>query len=1004
MSSDTDPQTVQRIRDALARRRNFPESTYRLQFHAGFTFRDATAIVPYLRELGVTHVYASPYLKARPGSTHGYDVIDHRSLNPEIGTQADYERWLAAMRQHGLAHILDTVPNHVGVATNDNAWWNDVLENGPASRFAHYFDISWHGSPRPELQDKVLLPLLGKPYAQALESGELKLTFENGAFAVNYYDRRFPISPKTYPMILAHHLNELESELGAASNDWRRYQGLISLADDLPARGEKGTFQVEERHANAQSLKAGLADLAAESEPVRRFIERNLARFNGTVGDAASFDLLDDLLTGQCYRLAYWRVAPDEINYRRFFDINDLAAISMERPAVFHETHELILQWLGRCQLQGLRIDHPDGLYDPKQYFLRLQQAYVLAVAKAEGIPLTESKAARVAERLASEEPTGWPLYVAVEKILAIGEPLPGDWAISGTSGYDFLDMASAMFVKPEGGPALTRFYEELVPAMPAFEDLVYQKKRLILDIALSSELHMLAHRLDRLAQRDRASRDFTQSGLREALREVIACFPVYRSYVSAERVREDDRKYVDEAVEQAIARNPATEPAAFHFIQDMVLQQPSRFFRDADRAAQLKFAGKFQQLTAPVTAKGIEDTAFYLYNRLISLNEVGGDPDHFGVTPAELHEYLHHRQTKWPYALSPLSTHDTKRSEDVRARINVLSEIPEEWASRVRTWARVNALHKKDVDSSQAPDVNDEYLLYQTLLGAWPLGPLNDPARAEFIKRIQAYMEKAIREAKTHTSWTRPNADYEDAVKAFVTAILDPKTGSAFLDDFVPFQQRVSHWGMFNSLSQTLLRLTAPGAPDTYQGTELWDFSLVDPDNRRPVDYKRRQQMLREIGKGFESAVSRERFLRELLRVPNDGRAKLLLTWRVLSLRREKPGLFTAGRYVPLQATGFRPDYVFAFARRLGDSWAIVIVPRFFATLAPDAQFAPLGRDVWLDTELILPADLRVPSGRLRDVITGDLVSLTQAPGGEPCIDLATALETFPLALLVSE
>lgn len=998
---EIDPHFVQKIRDAVARRRNLPESTYRLQFHAGFTFRDATAIVPYLRDLGVTHVYASPYLKARAGSTHGYDVIDHGSLNPEIGAPADYDNWLAALREHGLGHILDIVPNHVGVATNENAWWSDILENGPASRFAHHFDIAWHGSPRPELQDKVLLPLLGKPYAQVLESGELKLTFENGTFAINYYDRRFPISPRTYPRILAHRITELESRLDPAGDDWREYQDLISLADDLPARRATGSLQVEERHANAEALKRSLAKLAARSDTIRRFIEQNVAAFNGKAGDPKSFDLLDDLLSAQCYRLAYWRVAPDEINYRRFFDINDLAAISMERPEVFRATHALVLRWLGQGQLQGLRIDHPDGLYDPKEYLLRLQQAYVLAVAKAEGIPLNDGQAAVIARQIAQDERTGWPLYIVVEKILAIGEPLPNDWPVHGTSGYDFLDMANALFIRPEGEPALTRFYQERVPTMPSFEDLVYQKKRLILDTALSSELHMLAHRLDRLAQRDRASRDFTQTGLRDALREVIACFPVYRSYVSAQGVREDDRRYVNEAIEAAIARNPVTEPLVFHFIRDMVLQRPSRFFSDADRAAQLKFAGRFQQLTAPVTAKGIEDTAFYLYNRLISLNEVGGDPNHLGVPPAELHDYLRDRQVKWPFALSPLSTHDTKRSEDVRARINVLSEIPDEWASHVADWVRLNGPHKTMLGSAAAPDANDEYLLYQTLVGAWPFGPMDDAGRAAFTQRIQAYMEKAIREAKAHTSWTRPNPEYEAAVKAFVAKILDPRTAADFLDGFIPFQRRISQWGLFNSLSQALLRLTAPGAPDTYQGTELWDFSLVDPDNRRPVDYELRRKLLTDVQSRFDANADRAPFPSELLDARDDGRIKLLLTWRVLLLRRQKPGLFTAGEYLPAQVTGTRADHVFAFARRHGNDCAIVIVPRFFANLMPDARDTPLGARVWGDTRVAIPATR--PASRLSDVFTGTPIDIGSHDAAGYSVRVADALHAFPVGLLTA-
>jgi (1->4)-alpha-D-glucan 1-alpha-D-glucosylmutase len=924
-----DPELTRTLRDALARRRNLPGSTYRVQFHAGFTFRDATAIVPYLRELGITHVYASPYLKARAGSTHGYDVIDHRALNPEVGTQADYDAFRAELKRNGMSHILDTVPNHVGVATNDNAWWNDVLENGPASRFAKYFDISWQGSPRPELHDKVLLPVLGKHYAEALEAGELQLKFENGQVAVYYYDRRFPISPRTVPAELT---------------------------------------------------------------------EKTVAEFNGAPGDPKSFDRLDKLLMSQSYRLAYWRVAPDEINYRRFFDINDLAALGMERQEVFDSTHELILQWLGAGQLQGLRIDHPDGLYDPAQYFLRLQQAYLLAVAKAERIALDPTQALAIARQIAADDPTGWPLYVTVEKILAFGEPLPPDWAVHGTSGYDFLDMVNGLFVASTNQASFDEIYHEQAPDVPPFEDLVYQKKRLILNTAMASELHMLAHRLDRLAQLDRRSRDYTANGLRIALREVVACFPVYRSYISSEGVGQDDREYVNDAVQKAIARNPSIEPSVFHFIHDMVLLKPSRFFTDRDRSDQLRFARRFQQLTAPATAKGIEDTSFYIYNRLVSLNEVGGDPGHFGIDADALHAYLADRQAKWPYALSPLSTHDTKRCEDVRARINVLSEIPEEWQKRVSAWSRLNAAHRQRVAGADAPDANDEYLLYQTLIGAWPLGPF-DAERNAFVTRIQAYMEKAIREAKLHTSWTNPNADYEKAVKGFVAAILAP--GSEFVRDTAAFQAQVSRLGMLNSLSQTLLRLAAPGVPDTYQGTELWDFSLVDPDNRRPVDYSKRNDTLRGIRQAYESGKDRSAFVAELLQSKDDGRIKLFVTWRALSERQHKPELFASGEYLPARAIGSHTEHVFAFVRRKGSEIAIAIAPRFFSGLIASSNQGNHDASIWGDTRLIVPG--LASSMQLTNVLTGQAIAAHATAEGAS-ISLKEALQDLPIALLVTD
>jgi (1->4)-alpha-D-glucan 1-alpha-D-glucosylmutase len=857
-----------------------PESTYRLQLHAGFTFRDAAAIVPYLHALGVTHLYASPYLKARSGSTHGYDVIAHCSLNPELGTQADYDAWIDVMREHGMSHILDTVPNHVGVATNDNIWWNDVLEHGPSSQYAKFFDISWRGSPRPEMHDKVLLPLLGAQYGDVLERGELKIVHEDGKFWVRYHDRRFPLRPE-------------------------------SARDLSPNR---------------------------------------LDQINGSPGDPRSFDALDALLNQQHYRLAYWRTASDEINYRRFFDVNDLAALAMEHREVFEATHRLTLQLVAAGTVAGLRVDHPDGLYDPEQYLQRLKEKHVP--------------------------------YVIVEKILGHDEPLRDEWPVHGTSGYDFLNMVNGLFIDGRNADAFQRIYEQWIGQPCDFHELVYEKKKLILEIALASELQMLAHRLDRLAQLDRHSRDFTHKGLRDALREVIACFPVYRSYITKRGVREADETHVTRAVEQAIARNPTVEPAIFHFIRDALLQKL------ADRGEGkrwLEFAGKFQQLTAPVTAKGIEDTAFYIYNRFVSLNEVGGEPSQFGVSPEQLHRYFEQRQQRWPHALSALSTHDTKRSEDVRARLNVISELPDEWARQVQHWGEINARHRATVGGDEVPSRNEEYLLYQTIVGAWPLERWSADEYTQFIERVKAYMIKAMREAKVHTRWTDPNEQYESAVTNFVAAILTETTGGEFLAAMRDFRKRIAHVGLLNSLSQTLLRLAAPGVPDTYQGTEVWDFSLVDPDNRRPVDYATRASTLREL----------EHPPRELLTSLPDGRAKLLVTTEVLKLRRALPGLFTTGGYLPLQTSGAHAANIFAFERRMNGRRALIAVPRLITQLVAKEGDLPLG-ECWRDTTIRLP---RRDTHRWRNVFTGEYV--------EPLDDSVRVAELFahfPIALLLAD
>ncbi|HYO10221.1 MAG TPA: malto-oligosyltrehalose synthase [Tepidisphaeraceae bacterium] len=861
-----------------------PQSTYRLQFHANFTFADAAAVTDYLADLGVTHAYASPYLAARAGSTHGYDVIDHCRLNPEVGARADFDAWVESMRRRGMSHILDTVPNHVGVGTNDNRWWNDVLAHGPASRFANYFDITWQGSPRPELHGKVLLPVLGAPYGQVLEKGELKLKRDaDGALAVYYYDHRFPIDPATAP---------------------------------------------------------------ADPEAV------------------SSSDALHELLERQHYRLSYWRVASDEINYRRFFDINDLAALSMEREEVFEAAHGFIFELLKAGTVAGLRIDHPDGLYDPKQYFERLQRKYARDVLGDEQ---------RAGER---------PLYAVAEKILAIDEPLPESWPCDGTSGYDFLIMATGRFVDAASADAFTRIYDDWTGEASDFEELVYRKKKLILEISLASELRMLAHQLDRLAQRDRRTRDFTFAGLHAALREVIACFPVYRSYVTAAaRAHEADVRNTELAVERAIARNPKSDPSAFRYVADVVLlRSPLGAHEEA-----VRFAGKFQQVTAPTTAKGIEDTAFYLYNRLISLNEVGGEPQHFGVAPAALHEYLASRQRLWPHAMSATSTHDTKRSEDVRARINVLSEMPEAWRERVTRWGEINAPLRKRVDGLPAPSRNDEYLLYQTLIGAWPMSEAE--ARDEaFAKRITAYMIKAMREAKVFSSWTSPNEAYEGAVTGFAAAVIAHRP---FLDDFLPFQRRVSRFGLINSLAQTLLKIAAPGVPDTYQGTELIDLSLVDPDNRRPVDYARRRELLDQLRQ-------RDASPRALLATLEDGRAKLYLTWKALIARRDAAPLFTLGDYLPAEVRGPGADHLFAFARRHGNRAAVCVIPRLTSKLDAGGNDLSIGPAAWRDTTIVLPG---LEAARFTDGLTGRAL----APAGGGVLAAADVLADFPVALLLS-
>jgi (1->4)-alpha-D-glucan 1-alpha-D-glucosylmutase len=1016
---------------AVAARRTLPESTYRLQFKSDLTFRDAARITPYLAELGITHCYASPYLKARPGSGHGYDIVDHRKLNPELGNEDDYNAWVDTLRQHGMSHILDVVPNHMGIAGNENEWWNDVLENGPSSPYASYFDIDWNSGTRPELVGRVLLPVLGAPYGEVLESQQLKLEFTGGAFAISYFEHRFPIAPRTYASVLGRRLDELEKKLPADDPAVLEFQSILTSIKHLPDRMETDPALVAERMREKEVVKRRLAALVQDNAAVREHLESLVAEFNGRPGEPKSFDLLDDLIAAQAYRLSFWRVAADEINYRRFFDINELAAISAERDEVFLATHGLVLKLLAEGTIAGARIDHVDGLYDPRQYLERLQLYFVLAVARqvydtesafrsfdwsaVEG-PLREQIADAI--DAAATRRGDLPLYVVVEKILGADERLADDWATHGTSGYDFLNQLNGLFVAPARDD-FTRLYHAFIADDPAFPEVVYRSKRLVLQSAMSSELHVLGLQLDRIAQKHRWSRDFTLNSLRLALREVIACFPVYRSYIADDGVHESDKKCILRAVRSARNRNPAVSASLFNFVRDTLLQKPPQpgGADDAYHADQRRFAGKFQQVTSPVIAKGIEDTAFYQFNRLLSLNEVGGDPDRFGVAPTSLHKLFAERRERWPRALSTTATHDTKRGEDLRARLNVLSEVPTEWREAVSRWREMNRPHHVPVDELEVPDANEEYFLYQTLVGTWlpeavrgpwPVVRSQNPNRqsevvpyhsatadhglrtTDFVQRIQDYMHKALHEAKVHSSWINPDPAYDDAVKQFVASVLDPEKSQAFLEDLTAFVQRVAHYGYLNSLSQALVKLTAPGVPDTYQGTELWDFSLVDPDNRRPVDYDLRSHMLDEL----KLRAGDPELCRELLASMDDGRVKLYLMWRALQARKAHPGLFSEGEYLPLEVSGAQAEHVFAFARRHGDHAALVVVPRLLTGVVGEGEL-PLG-DLWADTHLTVPDDL---SGRWwRDAFTGELI-----PGATSPL-LSTLLAHLPVALLQAE
>ena len=957
------------------RSNSIPVATYRVQFNRDFTFAQAAELVPYLAALGISHCYASPYLRARPGSTHGYDIIDHNSLNPEIGTVEDYERFVSALHEHGMGQILDIVPNHMGVMGSDNAWWLDVLENGQASIYADYFDIDWEPL-KDELQGKVLVPVLGDQYGTILDRGELHLSFdtERGEFNLHYQQHRFPINPREYPRILGHGLNRLKQVVAPENSDLLELESLISAFGHLPTRNETAPEQRGERLRDKEIHKRRLAALCGRSPQITAFLEENTVALNGTVGDPRSFDQLHELIKAQAYRLAYWRVAADDINYRRFFDVNDLAALRQENHAVFEATHRFIFQLLKDGKINGLRVDHPDGLYDPAGYFSRLQKAGEVQTAE------NGSKSG----------------FVLIEKILTGNENLPTAWPISGTTGYEFMNLVNGLFVDQKAVGRMDRIYRAFVGHSVDFEEMVYDSKKIVMHGALTSELNVLANTLSRIALANRHTCDFTLNSLREALSEIAACFPVYRTYISAEQVSPSDRIYIEQAVECAKRNSAAADISVYDFIREVLLTRQGAGRADFYRRGVIDFAMKFQQFTSALMAKGLEDTSFYRYHRLSSLNEVGGDPRRFGVSIDDFHNANRERFANWPHTMLATSTHDTKRSEDVRSRINVLSEIPLLWRRKVRRWRDMNAARKRSINGMEAPSRNDEYLLYQTLVGAWPLE--TDLPCEHFCRRIQDYMLKAAREAKEKTSWANQNVQYEGALVDFVAAVLSGFDSGEFLADFLPFQRRVAQFGMLNSLSQTLLKLTLPGVPDLYQGSELWDFSLVDPDNRKSVDYEKRKSMLHQLqGRSSACPDETQAQLLELTQNMNDGRIKLYLTWKTLRVRNENPGLFDKGKYVRLEVSGSRKEHIVAFARQHHKQAAIVVVPRMCARLMSTEDGLLVKPSLWEDTRVIVSDVHGIRS--MRDVFTGETLTLDESNS----ILISSLLARFPFTLLVA-
>jgi (1->4)-alpha-D-glucan 1-alpha-D-glucosylmutase len=956
-----------------------PLSTYRLQFNAQFTFTRASAIVAYLDELGIGDCYASSYLAAVPGSPHGYDVADPTRLNPDLGTDEDYWLWIDALRSRGMGHVLDIVPNHMGIAQSANPWWQDVLENGPSSRFARFFDIEWRPV-KDELADKLLIPILGDQYGAVLERQELQLLYANGAFVVRYHDNRLPVAPDTYGMVLGDELGSwLESHAGEPADE---LQSILTAAEHLPSRSSREAEAIALRAREKEVVKRRLAALTASSPAVDVLIKACLRRFNGIAGQPRTFDRLDALLNAQSYRLAHWRVASEEINYRRFFDVNQLAALRMEDPAVFDEVHRFVFELVRRGAATGLRIDHVDGLFAPGDYLNRLQS------------------------RLSPNRD----FYIVVEKILGQGEELSRDWPVHGTTGYEFASVVNNLFVDQRNERALDDIYKRVIrdrrlhdddaaaAERLSFDALVYRSKKQVLHETMSGDINSLGHQLNRFSERNRHFRDFTLYSLISTIKEVIACFPVYRTYVGAdgpdEAVSDHDRRFIDQAVQSAKRLAPAVTALVFDFVEQLLLKQ-TRITSSEECEARARFIGKFQQITSPVAAKGIEDTTLYIYNRLLSLNEVGADPTNFGLDPAAVHQWMIRRRQQWPTALSATATHDTKRGEDVRARLNVLSELPGAWKGLVMRWRAANRRFKTELNGRLAPDANEEYHLYQMLVGAWPFN--GDKAGPVFRKRIGAYMMKALREAKVHTSWLSPDEVYERAVERFIEAALDASRPNAFLSSFLQFQARVAELGIYNSLAQLLIKVTAPGIPDFYQGTELWDLNLVDPDNRRSVDYDVCIRALASVGSCPD--------ISELVAHRTDGRIKMFVMTRALAARAQWRDVYERGEYVPLTAAGASRDCLFAFARvAVGSTFAITCVPRLIGSLMPDASGPPLGRGIWKDTRVELPAscvDLLAAPRSVRDVLTGSVIQ-AEWVDGRWTMPAAALFERLPVSLLV--
>ncbi|MDE1896218.1 MAG: malto-oligosyltrehalose synthase [Rhodospirillales bacterium] len=897
-----------------------PRATARLQFHKGFTLDDAAKIVPYLSALGISHLYASPILKARAGSTHGYDIVDHHEINPELGGLPSLRRLVAVLRHHAMGLLLDIVPNHMGVGGADNHWWLDVLEFGPASMFANFFDINWHPAD-PNLTGKLLAPFLGAAYGDVLESGDLKLRLdkETGRLYFDYFEHYFPLSPRSAALVL---------------------------------RGVEGAADISRAFANAARMRHPAVESEKAKEALKNFAATHMPALEEIFVRFTAPRALHELLQRQHYRLAWWRTASDEINWRRFFDINTLAGLRVELPKVFNATHGFLLGLYAEGLIDGVRIDHIDGLADPRAYARKLRRA------------MAEAGMARPPEAA-----QGMP-YIVVEKILAPWERLDRNWQTDGTTGYDFMDQVAAVLHNPEGEAPLSRLWENLTGRPAAFAAEEEPARRQILRDNLASELHSLAAQLHHAAQREFHTRDYTLSAIRRGLREILVHFPVYRLYAGQAGGSAVDAQMLERAIAGARRSYRPADVGIFDLLRKWLLTEPPRALPpNARRADRLRSMVSFQQLSAPTAAKSVEDTAFYRYGRLLSRNEVGSSPGQFALSPAGFHNLMAARRRSFPGALLATATHDHKRGEDTRLRLAVLSEIPDEWERMVTRWTRLNNLIREQA----GPDMADELMLYQMLVAGWPLGlEAKDASSIDaYGNRVMEWLRKAMREAKRHSEWAAPNETYEAAAKRFLFHCLD--AARPVLDEIVSFSRRIGPAGAMNGLAQTLIRLTAPGVPDLYQGTEYWDQSFVDPDNRRPVNFTAR---IASLSKPLPDIADWQ-----------DGRLKQGIIGRALNLRAQCPEIFAAGRYEKLTARGQAASHVLAFRRSHAQGEIVTAVTRLAGKFDPGQP--KLAEHVWGRTSLTIGA------GEWEDVLTGERRSLRGS------IRLAALFSCLPVALL---